>query len=190
MPSFNLYLVLCVTITKCFSSNNSTHNDSVAIVLERLNPQINDNNPSDVGLDHWQHGLLMFIAFGILFPISMMLFYFGGICSMSMDKRKRIHYIGFILTFIIYGISILFELILLNGVEFDTNHGIFGMILFCLMFVSMMVFCMMRIFKYGLQMWCDFILCFVLYCWSCYEMINGLLIKTNDIKNSKYYVYG
>eukprot|EP00483_Globobulimina_turgida_P003861 UN03869 len=191
MPSYSPYLILSVIVSKCVTSDNPTNNGTVAIIAEQMQPTLEDS-PSNIAFTHWQHGMLMFMAFGVILPISMMFFYFGAACSISIstDKRKRIHYIGFMLAFFICFLSILFELFILNGIAFNTKHGMFGMALFCLMFVSIIIFCMMRIFKYGLQIWFDFFLSFTLFCWSFYEMVNGLLLKNNGIEFSKFYVYG
>eukprot|EP01084_Bolivina_argentea_P317105 549762_1 len=140
--------------------------------------------------DHLIHGLIMFIAFGVIFPASMILFYFGALCKISKHKRKISHYVGFILTFIMCIIGIIAEIIVLDGSYFNTSHSISGIILLCVIFISMIVFFVMRKHKFGLKKWCDFIICFMFQIWSLYEMLSGLLVGENKNNNSKYYIYG
>lgn len=140
-------------------------------------------------LHHWKHGLIMSISFGLILPLSLILFYFGKICKLSDDVRKYIHYIGFILTFILGIIGLIIEMILLKGIYFITNHSIIGFTLLFIIFISIMTYSIMRRYKFGLKIWCDFILCFLLLSLAFYQIISGLSLENNNIKNANAYIY-
>eukprot|EP01083_Nonionella_stella_P122750 369448_1 len=137
---------------------------------------------------HWQHECTMFIAFGVIFVVSMTITYFGQICHISRDVRKQCHFIGFLLTFIVCIIGFVLDVFVVNqnGAQFNTNHAIIGISLLCTMVALMLIFCVMRQYKIGLKIWCDFIVSFMLLSWSFIAMLTGLFM----IDNSNYFVYG
>eukprot|EP01083_Nonionella_stella_P300652 1027595_1 len=140
--------------------------------------------------NHW-HGMIMFIGFGFVLPLSMIFFYFGASCSLSLKRRYHIHYIGTVLTFALCLIGIAVHMAMLDEYNLRSHHAMIGLALFCTMFVCILVFCIMRLYRWGLQIWCDFILCFSLLCWSFYEIANGLLMEDKMvIDNAHHYIKG
>merc|ERR1712013_295759 len=66
------------------------------------------------------------------------------------------------------------------GLELTSVHSISGVIMCVTMLVSMLLFIGMRRLKYRLQIWCDFILCFVLLSWSFSLIIGGCALSADS----------
>ena len=124
----------------------------------------------------------MVIAFAFVLPISMALFYFGTACNISYEVRKRVHYTGFVATSVLCALGIVFEVALNKespGLTWSL-HSTNGAILYITMLVSMLLFVGMRRLKYRLQIWCDFILCFLLLSWSFSLIIGGFALLVDS----------
>ena len=119
--------------------------------------------------------LMMFIAFGLILPISSMLFYFGrSVCKMSLERRTTIHYVGYIGTATLCIIGTLFDVIFVDGDHFQSIHSVLGGALCLILIVSICIFAAMRRYKYGLQIWVDFVWCSAVWTLASYLMVSGL----------------
>lgn len=128
--------------------------------------------------------VLMFIAFGVILPISMMMFYFGRSCKMSLERRTQIHYIGYILTAILYAIALTLDIIS-GRFKLHSLNTILELAMCLIMMISICMFATMRRYKYSLRIWLDFVLCFALWALSSYLMVRRVSSDSPSI-----YSYG
>jgi len=125
----------------------------------------------------------MFIGFELILPISMMLFYFGRSCNLSLAQKTKIHNIGYLFTVILCAVGTAFGFILdphsLSSLDlFESTHSMIGSALCLITVLSVCIYAAMRRYGYGLQNWLDFVWCFGVWTVSNYLMLCGLSIDS------------